>query len=68
MPNPLNEMTNEQLVDAATPDTKYEFMRRQTIAAQQTAKYTRQNAHYLLTSVVVLALSSVGTFILACLR
>ena len=67
MTNPLTGMTDEQLVDAPTPNTQYEFMRRQTAAAKETAIYTRQNARYLLFSVIVLALSSIGTFVLALL-
>jgi hypothetical protein len=68
------EKTNEELVDAPETNTQYEFMRRQTVAQQETAQaaketaiYTRQNACYMLASVIVLTLASVGTFILALL-
>jgi hypothetical protein len=58
-----------------------EFVRRQTIAQQQaaeaqgraatpaehTATYTRRNALFMLLSVIVLALSSVATFIISLL-
>ncbi len=74
MANPLIGMSNEALIDAPTVITQYEFMRRQTVAqqaaaeaAKETAIYTRQNARYMLASVVVLALSSAGTFVLATL-
>ncbi len=67
MTNSLTDMTDEQLVDAPSPNTQYEFMRRQTIAAKETAMYTRQSALYLLVTVITLALSSVGTFVLALL-
>jgi hypothetical protein len=47
-----------------------EFLRRQTLAAgeaakaaEETAAYTRRNAHYILLSVVVLAVSSIATLI-----
>lgn len=71
MTNPMFQMSNEQLLDMVTPATAYEFMRRQTVAQQEAAKsaettaiYTRRNAHFMLVSVVVLALSSIGTFAL----
>ena len=74
MANPLSAMTNEQLVDAPAPGTQYEFMRRQTVAqqeaaqaAKETAIYTRQSARYMLVSVIILALSSLSTFVLAML-
>jgi hypothetical protein len=35
-----------------------EFLRRQTLAAQKTASFTRRNAGYLLTSVIVIAVTS----------
>jgi hypothetical protein len=47
---------NDQLVRA-------EFQRRQTVAAEDTAVFTQQNARYMLWSVIVLALSSIATLI-----
>jgi hypothetical protein len=47
---------NDQLVRA-------EFLRRQTLAAEETAAFTRSNARYLLWSVIVLAASSIATLI-----
>ena len=44
-----------------------EFMRRQTQAVLDTAEYTRRSARYMLWSVVVLALSSVATFVVSIL-
>lgn len=66
---------NDQVANA-------EFMRRQTVlqqqaadaaireaaAAEQTAEYTRNNARYLLWSVIVLAASSIGTLIVSLLK
>jgi hypothetical protein len=40
-----------------------EFLRRQTEAAIETARFTRQNARYMLWSVVVLAVSAFATFV-----
>ena len=37
---------------------KAEFLRRQTLAAQETASFTRKNARYLLASVIVIAITS----------
>lgn len=48
---------NDQLARA-------EFLRRQTLAAEDTADFTRQNARYMLFSVFVLALSSIITLFL----
>lgn len=70
-PNTNNDMT-----------ARAEFLRRQTLLAQaataatvkaadaavETARFTRDNARYLLWSVIVLAVSSAGTFVLALLR
>ena len=74
MTNPLATMSNEELATAiALPHLiEQEFMCRQTVAqqeaaqaAKETAIYTQQSARYMLVSVIVLALSSVGTFVLA---
>lgn len=65
MANPLMEKSNEALVDAPTPNTQYEFMRRQTVAqqdaaqaAKDTAIYTQKNARYMLWSVIAIAVTS----------
>jgi hypothetical protein len=47
---------NDQIVHA-------EFLRRQTLAAEDAAKATAKSAKYLLWSVVVLAASSIATLI-----
>lgn len=74
MTNPLMEKTNEELVDALALEHQVHrvYACRQTIAqqeaaeaAKETALYTRRNARYVLASVIVLGLSSLGTFILA---
>jgi hypothetical protein len=44
-----------------------EFVRRQTEAAIETARFTRNSARYMLWSVVVLALSSLGTLVVTIL-
>jgi len=44
-----------------------EFIRRQTEAAIETARFTRDNARYMLWSVAVLAFSSTGTLAVAIL-
>jgi len=45
-----------------------EFLRRQTRAIEDTANYTRRNARYMLWSVIVLAVSSVVTAVVALLH
>ena len=76
MTNPLMEKTNEELVDAIGFENQIQhvYLCRQTIAqqeaaqaAKETAIYTRRNALYMLASVIVLTLASVGTFVLALL-
>jgi len=74
MTNPLIEKSNEALLDMPVVGTELEFMRRQTVAqqeageaAKQTAVYTRKSARYMLASVIILALSSLGTFVLSML-
>ena len=76
MANPLMDKSNEELVDAiALPhQTQNIYLCRQTNAQQEAAKaaketaiYTRRNARYMLASVIVLTLSSIGSFVLAML-
>lgn len=43
-------------------EAQAEFLRRQTVAAQDTAVATQRYTKYMLWSVVVLALSALGTF------
>ena len=45
-------------------ESRAEFMRRQTEAAQGTAEATRKYTRYMFWSVVVLASSALGTFLL----
>lgn len=65
MVNPLIAKSNDELIDAPTPNTHYEFMRRQTVAQQEaaqaakdTAIYTQKNARYMLWSVIAIAITS----------
>lgn len=66
----LDELTNLALTrQEARAQLAYgtEFLRRQTEAALETAQYTRDNARYMLWSVLILAFSSVGTLVVAIL-
>jgi hypothetical protein len=63
----LGQMTLDEVANFAGDVTagsandqvaKAEFLRRQTLAAEETASFTRRNARYMLLSVVVIAVSS----------
>lgn len=74
----LEKLTLEQVAGSAgvpgsvaSQEVQLEFTRRQTQAqieaaeaTKETATYTRQNARYMLWSVIVLAVASVASFVL----
>jgi len=49
-------------------EARAEFMRRQTVAAQETAAATQRYTRYMFWSVVVLTGSALGTFVVEVLR
>ena len=57
--------TTSSRVDQAA---RAEFFLRQTKAAEETAKYTKRYTKYMFWSVVILALSALGSFLLAVLK
>lgn len=61
-------MAAGQANSQADQEARAEFMRRQTVAAQETAEATKRYTNYMFWSVVVLAASAFGTLLLELLR
>jgi hypothetical protein len=69
---PLDEVAGRMIAgdpnSKAELEARAEFMRRQTVAAQETATATQRYTKYMLWSVVVLAASALGTLMIEAFR